>query len=151
MKSKNTPYLLLMTASLFVSIGTGDGQVFTSADAVNNRAVAASPRAGEAFPWLTRTHSGNTNACGGDSDGKDEPVAAMRNRAYTGSPRVRKLFPELGRTTKPRRDFTIAPLVGKNAAILTNPRAREEFPHLLRSSTSSAVKGGASKRMESGK
>lgn len=54
MKTKNKLYLLAVgAAALALNISTGSGQVFSPADAVNNRAIAASPRAKEAFPgWL---------------------------------------------------------------------------------------------------
>ena len=56
MKTKNRLYLLAVTAAaLSLNVTTGVGQVFNAKDAINNRAVAASPRAKEAFPWLTRS------------------------------------------------------------------------------------------------
>lgn len=152
MKSKSKLYLMAVTAAT-VSLGvtTGFGQVFNSEDVLNNRAVAASPRAKEAFPWLTRAPSTRADACCDKSEVKNELTAAMKNRTYASSPRVRELFPELGRAPAPQREFTIAPLVEKNPAILTSPRAKEEFPHLLRNSTPGTTKGGTSKPMESDK
>ena len=48
MKTKNKLYLLAVgAAALSLNISTGSGQVFSPADAVNNRAIAASPRAKE--------------------------------------------------------------------------------------------------------
>jgi len=152
MKTTSKLYLLAVTAAAFsLSAATGIGQVFNSEDVISNRAVAASPRAKEQFPWLTRTPFIRADACCDKGEVKNEMTEAKKNRAYAASPRVRELFPELGRTPTPPREFTIAPLVEKNAAILTSPRAREEFPHLLRSSTPGTAKGGASKLMESGK
>jgi hypothetical protein len=56
MKTQNKLYLLAVAAAaLSLNITTAVGQVFTAADVLNNRAIAASPRAKEAFPWLTRS------------------------------------------------------------------------------------------------
>jgi hypothetical protein len=148
MKTKNKLSLLAVTAAvLSLSGATGVGQVFSPADAINNRAVAASPRAKEAFPWLTRTAAPRTDACCDKGEVKNALTAAQMNRAYAASPRVREMFPELGLTPTQPREFTIAPLVEKNPGVFTNPRAKEQFPE-LRFLSPATAKGGASKLME---
>ena len=148
MKTKNRLYLLAVTAAaLSLSATTAFGQVFRPEDAINNRAVAASPRAKEAFPWLTRTPSVQADACYDKGEVKNALTEAKKNPAYAASPRVRELFPELGRDPTPQREFTIAPLVEKNTGVFTNPRAKEQFPE-LRFLSPGTAKGGASKLME---
>jgi len=148
MKTKNRLYLLAVTAAaLSLSATTGVGQVFSPEDAINNRAVANSPRAKEAFPWLTRTAAPSVVACCDKDEVKNALTEAKKNRAYASSPRVRELFPELGLTPTQPREFTIAPLVEKNTGIFTNPRAKEQFPE-LRFLSPATAKGGASKLME---
>jgi len=165
MKTKNKLYLLATTAAtLSLSATTGFGQVFDSVEALNNRAIAASPRAKEAFPWLSRAPSPSADACCDKGEAKSQLTEAKKNRAYAASPRVREIFPELGRTPVSHRELTIVPFVEKNTAVLASPRAREEFPALMRgvspgwatggpskSMESGSVKGGASKLMEPGK
>jgi hypothetical protein len=151
MKTKNYLSLLAIIATaLSMNTTTATAQSVNSVESLNNRAVAASPRAKEVFPWLTRAPSSSSDACCDKGEVKNELTEARKNRAYAASPRVREIFPELGRDPTPRREFTIAPLVDKNAAFLASPRAKEQFPELRLSSPATA-KGGASKLMESGK
>ena len=151
MKTKNKMNLIAVSvAALSLGAMTGFGQVFDSVEALNNRAIAASPRAKEVFPWLTRTPSSRPAACCDAGEVKNELTAAKKNSAYAASPRVRELFPELGRAPAPPQEFTIAPLVGKNRAFDSSPRAKEQFPE-LRYSSPAPSKGGASKLMERGK
>ena len=148
MKTKNRLYLLAVTAAALSLIPvTSMGQVFNSEDVANNRAVANSPRAKEAFPWLTRTAVPSVVACCDKGEVKNALTEAKKNRAYASSPRVRELFPELGLTPTQPQEFTIAPLVEKNTGIFTNPRAKEQFPE-LRFLSPATGKGGASKLME---
>ena len=152
MKTNNRLYLLVMTAAaLSLNATTSFGQVFSPADAINNRAVAASPRAKEAFPWLTRTPSVQADACCDKGEVKNALTEAKKNRAYAASPRVRELFPELGLTPTPPTAFTIAPLVEKNEAVKSSPRYREQHPEISRGTPTGTAKGGAAKLMESGK
>lgn len=152
MKTKNKLSLLAVTAAvLSLSAATGVGQVFSPQDAINNRAIAASPRAKEAFPWLTRTHAVRTDACCDKGEVKNALTEAKKNRAYAASPRVRELFPELGLTPTPPTEFTIAPFVEKNEALKSSPRYREQHPEVLRLTPAGTAKGGASKLMEFGK
>ena len=152
MKPKNRLYLLAVTAAaLSLSPATSIGQVFNYEDVINNRAVAASPRAKEAFPWLTRTAAPRTDTCCDEGEVKNALTAARMNRAYAASPRVREMFPELGLTPTQPREFTIAPLVEQNAAVQSSPRYREQYPALSRGTTAGTARGGASKLMELGK
>jgi hypothetical protein len=144
MKTKSKLYLLAVSAAaLALNVSTSSGQIFSPADALNNRAVAASPRAKEAFPWLTRTAVPRTEACCA-ANALDK---VTKNRAYAASPRVLEQFPELSRAARTQPEFTIAPLVEKNAALLSSPRYRENHPEVSRGT----AKGGASKLMEPGK
>ena len=152
MKTKNKMYLLAVTAAAFaLSATTSVGQVFNAEDVTNNRAVAASPRAKEAFPWLTRTAPVRADACCDKGEVKNALTEAKKNRAYAASPRVRELFPELGLTPTPPTEFTIAPLVEKNEAVKSSPRYREQHPEISRGTPTGTAKGGASKLMEFGK
>ncbi len=148
MKTQNGLYLLAVTAAaLSLNATTSLAQVFNAEDAINNRAVAASPRAKEEFPWLTRPPAPRADACCDKGDVKNELTEAKKNRAYAARPRVREMFPELGRDPTSQQEFTIAPLVERNAAFRASPRAKEEFP-ALRLSSPATAKGGASKLME---
>lgn len=148
MKTRNYLSLLAVSAAaLALNVSTSSGQIFSPADALNNRAVAASPRAKEAFPWLTRTAAPRTEACCA-STALDE---VKKNRAFAASPRVLEQFPELSRSAPTQPEFTIAPLAEKNAALLSSPRYRENHPEASRGANTGTAKGGASKLMELGK
>jgi hypothetical protein len=152
MKTKTKLYLLAVSAAaLSLNVSTSSGQVFNSADALNNQAVAASPRTKEVFPWLTRGAPSQPAACCDQAEVKNALTEAKKNPAYAGSPRIRELFPELGRTPAPQQEFTIAPLVEKNVAVLSSPRYREQHPALSRGTTPGTAKGGASDLMELGR
>ena len=152
MKTKNYLSLLALTATaLSLNITPATAQYVDSVESLKNRAVAASPRAKEAFPWLTRAPSSPSDACCDKSEVKNELTEAKRNRAYATSPRVREMFPELGRDPTVRQEFTIAPLVEKNAAVQSSPRYREQHPEVSRGAATGTAKGGASKLMELGK
>ena len=128
MKTRNKLSLLaVMTAALALNVSTSSGQVFDSVEALSNRAVAASPRAKEVFPWLTRsTVSPVTPA-------KTALADVAKNRAFASSPRTLEQFPELSRPAQPART-SLASTVIKNRAFASSPRAREEFPWLARGS-----------------
>ena len=143
MKTRNYLSLLALTATaLSLNITTATAQYVDSVESLKNRAVAASPRAKEAFPWLTRAPSSRADACCAEATAKNELTEVRKNRALAVSPRVLEQFPELARSALPRREFTIAPLVDKNAAVLSSPRVREEFPALSRGSTPGTAKAG---------
>jgi len=152
MKTQNYLSLLAIVATaLSINITTTAAQSVDSAESLKNSAVAASPRAKEVFPWLSRAPFSSSDACCDKGEVKTELTEARKNRAIAASPRLLEMFPELGRDPTPPREFTIAPLVEKNSAFLTSPRGREEFPALSRGTTPGTAKGGASKLMEFGK
>lgn len=129
MKTNNSRYLLAVgAAALALNISTSSGQVFSPADALNNRAIAASPRAKEVFPWLTR---GTATAVRPE---KSVLTDVMKNRAFAASPRVLEQFPELSRQAQSARspDSAVAATVIRNRAVAASPRAKEEFPWLAR-------------------
>src|SRR5688572_18644351 len=154
MKTKNRLNLLAVgAAALALSISTSSGQVFSPADALSNSAIAASPRAKEAFPWLTRAAATRADACCKETAENAALAAAKKNRALAASPRMVEQFPELARseTSSKTPVFTIAPLVEKNAAVKSSPRYREQHPEISRGTATGSAKGGASKLMELGK
>lgn len=151
MKTKSYPSLLALAGTLLsLHITTGAAQSVDSVESLKNRAVAASPRAKEAFPWLARASAPGTDVCCSEATAKNELTEARKNRALAASPRALEQFPQLGRRAAPRQEFNLAPLV-ENTGILSSPRVREEFPALTRGSTPGTAKGGASKLMELGK
>ncbi len=154
MKTRNSWYLVAVSgAALSLNVSTSSGQVFSPADAVNNRAIAASPRAKEAFPWLNRAPVIRTEACCKETTENAALAAVKKNRALAASPRMLEQFPELARSAAPSEApvFYIAPLAEKNTAILSSPRMRELYPALSRGAAAGTAKGGASKLMELGK
>lgn len=129
MKSKL--YLLAVTAAaLSLNVSMSSGQVFDSVEALSNRAVAASPRAREVFPWLTRSTATAVKPT------KTALAAVTKNRAFATSPRALEQFPELSRPAQPPKagDSSVAATVIKNRALAASPRGREEFPWLARGS-----------------
>lgn len=123
---KNNWYVLAVgAAALVLNASTGSGQVFNSFDVLNNRAVAASPRAKEEFPWLTRSAAPTAV--------KTVATDRAKNRAIAASPRMLEQFPELARPAQPlKAESGVAATVIKNRALAASPRAREEFPWLAR-------------------
>lgn len=135
MKAKNRWYMLAVSAAaLSLNLSTSSGQVFDAVEALNNRAIAASPRAREAFPWLTRS-AATTKSPTKPADSGTAVTGATKNRAIAASPRAREEFPELPRPAAPLRKVSDAALSStalKNRAWASSPRAREEFPWLAR-------------------
>lgn len=129
MKTNSKWYLLALGATLVaLNAPPSSGQVFNSVEALNNRAVAASPRAKEAFPWLTRDAVVRPT--------KTAVADVMKNRAFAASPRTLEEFPELARPAQPVKSADSSVIAGviKNRAFAASPRAREEFPWLARGS-----------------
>ena len=126
MKTKS--YLLAVgAAALALNLSTSSGQVFDSVADLKNSAVAASPRAKETFPWLTRKAV--------VKPAKSSVADVVRNRAFAASPRMIEQFPELARPAQPVKPASsTAGAVLKNRAFASSPRAREEFPWLARGS-----------------
>lgn len=88
--------LALSAAALILNSSTSFGQAFDSVEVLNNRAVAASPRAKEAFPWLTR--SAATPVIPSDALGSGTTVTgATKNRAIASSPRARGGVPRISK------------------------------------------------------
>ena len=118
--------LAVIAAALSLNVSTSSGQVFDSVEALNNRAVAASPRAKEVFPWLTRGTAVTPK--------KTALTDVTKNRAFAASPRTLEEFPELARPAQPLKatDSAVASTVLKNRALAASPRAKEEFPWLAR-------------------
>lgn len=127
MKSK-LYVLAVIAAALSLNVSTGSGQVFDSVEALNSRAVAASPRAKEVFPWLTR---GTATAV---KPTKTALADLTKNRAFAASPRMLEQFPELSRPAHRARpaDGSVVAAVIKNRALAASPRAKEEFAWLAR-------------------
>ena len=102
-----------------------------------NRAIAASPRAKEQFPWLTRQASPQTGAT---PSAFSVPAAVKNNRAFASSPRMREQFPELARGEQPSNLASAKSSTGesqlakviKNRALVHSPRMLEQFPELAR-------------------
>ena len=123
MKAKDKVYLITLAAVL--SLNAATAQPFDSVGDLSNRAIAASPRARELFPWLTRS---------------GEPVKASKatsiadkNRAFAASPRVLEEYPELARPSQAAKSGgEFATPVIKNRAVASSPRVKEEFPWLAR-------------------
>lgn len=125
--------LAVGAAALSLNFSTVLGQVFDSVDALNNRAVAASPRAKEAFPWLTRSTVTTVKAAKASFSGTSV-TEVTKKRALAASPRALEEFPELARPAQPPKatDSSVASTAIKNRAWAASPRAREEFPWLAR-------------------
>ena len=94
---------------------------FTERDARINAAVAASPRAREVFPWLTRTPTASARAV---------TNAELKNTAYAKSPRVLELYPELSRSGEAAQPVCVPVPQLSNRGYAASPRAKEMFPHL---------------------
>jgi hypothetical protein len=137
---KTKLYLLAVTAAaLSLNITTASAQLFDSADMAKNRAIAASPRALEQFPWLAR-QTAKPAAPAKATASRTALAEVKNNRALAASPRMLEQFPELGRPVQPLRKSTersIASTELKNRAFAASPRAIEQFPWLAR--------GGAAK------
>lgn len=112
-----------IACSLTLAISTHGDPPFSERDARNNAAVASSPRAREAFPWLTRTAVAREYAA--------SRPAELNNRAYAKSPRVLEVYPELTRTSSETAAgaFVRTPELA-NRAFAASPRAKEAFPWL---------------------
>lgn len=135
MKSKSNLFLLTFaTVALSLFNTSSLAQVFDLADVTTNRAIAASPRAVEAFPQLSRggTRPGETE---GRSASNSASAEVVRNRAIANSPRVLEQFPELLRPApsakKAGEPLRSSPVV-KSRAMANSPRTLEEFPWLAR-------------------
>lgn len=126
MKTRNYLSLLALAAAAFsLNVTTGTAQSIDSTAPLKNRAFATSPRAKEAFPWLTRVASPRTETCCASASTRNALTEARKNRSFAASPRALEQFPELARPVTPCQDFSVAPVVVQDTAALTSPRARE--------------------------
>jgi hypothetical protein len=147
MKTKSLSLLAIIAAALSLNVTTATAQYVDSVASLNNRAVAASPRAKEAFPWLTRAPSPRAEACCAEATAKNELTAVKKNGALAASPRGLEQFPELARSAAPRQEFTIAPLVDKDGACSVQPSDARGVPY-AHARHARHSPGGASKLME---
>jgi len=135
MKAKNKLYLLAIgAAALSLTVTTSVGQTIDSIESLKNRAVAASPRAKEVFPWLARGQ-GESICCPTDAKATSALTEVQKNRALAASPRMIEVFPELVRSPRERAAGTgIDQLteVTRNRALAASPRMIEQFPELAR-------------------
>lgn len=133
---KITKILLLgaVAAAAFTTTQNLQAANFSPSD-LSNRAIAASPRAKEQFPWLTRQASPVR------STSRAEVVSTIKkNRAFAASPRMIEQFPELARGEQPttiassKSGSGVNPYTSltKNRAFAASPRALEQFPWLAR-------------------
>ena len=134
MKTTQTLLLGAVAAALLTATATVRAADFSVKD-LSNRAIAASPRAKEQFPWLTRQVSTSV-----PTTSRSETTLSIvsRNRALAASPRMLEQFPQLARvnTVKPASTSTSVnsemAKVLKNSAYAASPRAKEQFPWLAR-------------------
>jgi len=130
MKTRIESHLVVVIAGILcMDHSTSFGQVFDSAEVLNNRAVASSPRANEEFPWLTRSSAKVFAA----TSTLALPAETL-NRALAASPRTIEEFPELVRPAQPTRhlDSRVIATASGNRGLAASPRALEEFPELAR-------------------
>lgn len=134
MKTTQTLLLGAVAAALLTATATVQAADFSVKD-LSNRAIAASPRAKEQFPWLTR-QSAATTASSTRFD--SVPANIRNNRALAASPRMLEQFPQLARVnsvkpvTTPASANSEVARVLKNRAYAASPRAIEQFPWLAR-------------------
>jgi hypothetical protein len=114
--------LLLLSSVIAINAGT----FVTNPESLGNRSLAASPRAQEEFPALTR---GQIEAWSGGQSIKSFVAFSPA------PPRVREQFPELERPFRARHIKT-PPDGVTGRGIAANPRALEENPALARTARS---------------
>lgn len=132
MKTKRILMLAAIASSLAVIFNSYGDSPFSERDARNNVAVAASPRARESFPWLTRTAPVGERSVSRPAD--------LSNQAYAHSPRVLEVYPELTRTSSGTRAAGCVHIPElANRAFAASPRAKEAFPWLFHRSDSKAA------------
>jgi hypothetical protein len=142
---KTTRALLLgaVAAAVLTAGQTVRAADFSPSD-LSNRAIAASPRAKEQFPWLTRQTPQRTQTSV-HSGGVVSTI--KKNRALAASPRMIEQFPELARTGQVKSTDSDNATIGnsvvakvlKNRALAASPRMLEQFPELARGRASAAT------------
>lgn len=124
MKPLLSPKLLVMiTAALLVHPTVSKAQPVEFMKPPANHAFAASPRAKEAYPWLTRLGSAK-------SEGRDtasELRGIKQHRSLATSPRMLELHPELARLQPKQARVDTRPPAWLYDMARTSPRAREEL------------------------
>lgn len=139
---------LVLSAIAVMALGTtsAQGQAVSSLESLKNRAVVASPRAQEVFPFLARQAPRATPQVAVSSE--------VNNRALLASPRTLETFPGLARTFRGKTVTGSSELTEafSNSAILASPRTLEQFPSLSRDRSLDRVitRGGASGLMTPG-
>jgi hypothetical protein len=132
MKTKRILGLAAIACSIAVTFSSYGDSPFSERDARNNTAVAASPRARESFPWLTRTAPARERSVTRPAD--------LNNRAYANSPRVREVYPELTRSSSETRAAACVHIPElANRAFAASPRVKEAYPWLLIRTDSNAA------------
>ncbi len=132
---KTTQTLILgAVAALLTATATVNAADFSVKD-LSNRAIAASPRAKEQFPWLTRQATPSAPA---SSRTESVVTTISRNKALAASPRMLEQFPQLARVNTVTPANTSTSLnsemakVLKNRAYAASPRSIEQYPWLAR-------------------
>ena len=127
--------LALGAAALTLGGETAKAQAVDSLQELNNRAVAASPRAKEKFPWLRGSVPVPREK------GKTVMAYVADNRAVLAAPRTQEEFPELRPMARPRAgtfESDELAAIRANAALAVNPRMLELYPALARDMAASA-------------
>src|SRR4030095_4029551 len=112
-----------LIAELAISFNGYADSPFTEREARHNAAVAASPRARESFPWLTRTTTVSETRTAALS-------RELNNAAYAKSPRVLEAYPELSRENIVATVGCVRVPELMNRGFTASPRAKEAFPFL---------------------
>lgn len=134
MKTQKKYLVGAVIATIIATSSSVPGEDFFLRD-LANKAVAASPRALEQFPWLSRTTATVRFT-------RTESVVSIirKNRALAASPRMLEQYPELARAEQPLKSPVPTPDTGvsqlsevtRNRALAASPRALEQFPWLSR-------------------
>ena len=134
MKTTQTFLMGAVAAALLTATATLQAADFSVSD-LSNRAIAASPRAKEQFPWLTRPVSAPVAT---PNHSETTLSVVSRHKALAASPRMLEQFPQLARVNTVKPASTSATVntemarVLKNRAYAASPRAIEQFPWLAR-------------------
>ena len=130
-------------ASLTLVGPPGHSQVFDVDDIRRNSAIANSPRAREAYPWLQRS-TATTPGRISPSARQIVPTEVLRNHALAASPRTLEEFPALSRYgggTDVPRELRVGRSVVPSGALARSPRMLEEFPWLTRGADAQSGSG----------
>ncbi len=133
MKTNRKTLALLLIAG-FCMVNRASAQPIDSVTSLSNSAVAASPRAKELFPELTRTARVEKRSAAGRGE-------IIRNqRGIAANPRAVEQFPELVRQWKADKGLTKGEsAVLNNRALAASPRVKEQYPWLARLPSNEAI------------